>query len=107
MVHPVFTTAEQSTVTSKKPKFIQSSTTEHKHDVFIRLFNALQIVGSEAYINGLEIPDQALEALLDQVLDFLVPHSVLLRQEVRKLQPRLSGHSAGLGGSGRHHGRGG
>ena len=71
MVHPVSTTPEQLTVTAKTSKLNQISTTTHNRDFFIRLFNALQIGVSEAYVNGLEIPDRALKASLDRVLGFV------------------------------------
>ncbi len=40
----------------------------------IRLFNGLQLLAAEAYINGLELPDQPLKHLLDGVLDRVQAH---------------------------------
>jgi cyclopropane-fatty-acyl-phospholipid synthase len=59
--------------------------------LMVKLFNALQIMGSEAYINGLELPDHRLRQLLDNVLDLVqskypglfVPYEWLLQESDR------------------------
>jgi cyclopropane-fatty-acyl-phospholipid synthase len=85
---------------------IESSTDYHKHQFLIKLFNAIQMIGCEAYINGLELPDSVLKSMLDLVLPIcykrfpflLTPYEWLLKesellaessQELMKIQYNL------------------
>jgi cyclopropane-fatty-acyl-phospholipid synthase len=59
-----------------------------KHRFWIKLFNAIEILGCEAYINGLELPDSVIKSILDfsipvcyQRFPFLlVPYEWLLHE---------------------------
>lgn len=48
---------------------IESSNDYRKHQFLIKLFNAIQMIGCEAYINGLELPDPVVKS----ILDFIIP----------------------------------
>jgi len=50
---------------------IKSPFTYQATRIAIALFNAIQMVGAEAYINGLEVPDSALKWLLDTSLPII------------------------------------
>jgi cyclopropane-fatty-acyl-phospholipid synthase len=59
--------------------------------LIVNLFNTFQVIGSEAYVNGLELPDGLLKKLLDNVLDVVqskypelfVPYDWLLKESER------------------------
>lgn len=48
---------------------IQGADVHSPNSLLIQLFNGLQLLSAEAYINGLELPDTALKGFLDGVLD--------------------------------------
>lgn len=67
---------------------IESSNDYHKHQFLIKLFNATQMIGCEAYINGLELPDPVVKSILDFIIPIcyqkypflLVPYEWLLTE---------------------------
>lgn len=85
---------------------IESSNDYHKHQFLIKLFNAIQMIGCETYINGLELPDSVVKSILDFIIPIcyrkypflLIPYEWLLTeskqlaessQELMKIQYNL------------------
>lgn len=59
----------------------------------LALFNAIQMVGAEAYINGLEVPDSALKWLLDTSLPIIYkyfPYFIVADEWVLKESEQLA-----------------
>lgn len=85
---------------------IESFTDYDKNQYLIKLFNTIQMIGCEAYINGLELSDSVVKSILDFVIPIcyqkysflLIPYKWLLKesellaessQELMKIQYNL------------------
>lgn len=94
----------QTQVLEKEP--LKNKSFDSIHNFTIKLFNTMQMIGSETYINGLELPDSVIKSILNYFIPIcyqrfpflLVPYNWLLQesqqlaessQELMKIQYNL------------------
>lgn len=67
------TLAKESQIVDRQSelKSVERSTITQPDSLAIQLFNGFQLLAAEAYINGLELPDNSLKRFLDGVLDLV------------------------------------